>query len=333
MKIVVLAALMVLIVAGIWIVMIRMPGENPHGELPAPSPSELLLRDSLGQHVNKLAGEIGERNVAHYDALRNAENYIDGSLVKAGYQVRRQEFEVVPDAGAARACANLEVEIPGAGRPGEIVVVAAHYDSAPGTAGANDNASGTAALLERARAWAGKGGMRTLRFVFFTNEEPPYFKSPFMGSLVYAQRSRARDENIVAMLSLETIGYYSDAPGSQPYPFPIGLFYPTTGNFLGFVGNVTSRPLVHQAIQAFRASAKLPSSGVAAPAFIRGVDWSDHWSFWKQGYRGLMVTDTAVFRYPYYHTAQDTPDKIDYQRLARAVAGLDRVIERLVTDE
>jgi hypothetical protein len=147
-----------------------------------------------------------------------------------------------------------------------------------------------------------------------------------MGSVRYARRCRQRDEQIVAMLSLETIGYYSDAPGSQQYPFPFGLLYPSEGNFIGFVGNVSSGDLVRTAIGAFRQHARFPSEGAAVPASIQGVGWSDHWSFWQVGYPGIMVTDTAPFRYPHYHRREDTPDKVDYARMARVVAGLEHVV-------
>ncbi len=132
------------------------------------------------------------------------------------------------------------------------------------------------------------------------------------------------------MLSLETIGYYSDKPGSQRYPFPLGFFYPSTGNFIAFVSNLSSRALLQEVIVSFRRHADFPSESVAAPAFIPGVDWSDHWSFWKEGYAALMVTDTAPYRYPYYHTAQDTPDKVDYERAARVVTGLQGMLSELL---
>jgi Zn-dependent M28 family amino/carboxypeptidase len=150
-----------------------------------------------------------------------------------------------------------------------------------------------------------------------------------MGSRQYARRSRQRGEKIVAMFSIETIGWYSDEPGSQRYPFPLGFFYPSRGNFLAFVSNLGSRALLHEAITAFRRHAEFPSEGVAAPAFIPGVDWSDHASFWREGYPALMITDTAPYRYPWYHTAQDTPDKVDYVRLARVVLSMQLTFSEL----
>jgi Zn-dependent M28 family amino/carboxypeptidase len=241
-----------------------------------------------------------------------------------GYEVQRQEFTVT--GGTVR---NLEAGLVGTSLPDEIVVVGAHYDSVIGSPGANDNASGVAGLLEMARLLAGRPLSRTVRFVAFVNEEPPFFQTDQMGSRVYASRSRHRGERIVAMLAIETIGYYSEERGSQRYPFPFGLLYPDTANFIGFVGNIASRDLLYRAIASFRERANFPSEGIAAPSWITGVGWSDHWSFWEEGYPALMITDTALFRYRYYHTPYDTPDKIDYARMARVVTGISDIVADL----
>jgi Zn-dependent M28 family amino/carboxypeptidase len=165
--------------------------------------------------------------------------------------------------------------------------------------------------------------------VLFVNEEPPFFATDGMGSFVHAKRAKERNEKIVAMLSLETMGYYSETKGSQHYPFPFSYLYPDTGNFIGFVGNLKSGALVRKIVRLFREHAEFPSEGIAAPAFIPGIGWSDHWSFWQHGYPALMVTDTAPFRYRHYHTPEDTEDKIDYEKLARVTIGLKAVVEGL----
>jgi hypothetical protein len=138
--------------------------------------------------------------------------------------------------------------------------------------------------------------------------------------------------SVSAMISLETIGFYSDASGSQRYPPVLGLFYPSRGNFVGFVGNSESRDLVRSFVRKFRESASFPSEGVAAPADWPGVGWSDHWSFWQEQYPAIMITDTAVFRYPYYHSSLDTWDKIDFQKMARVVEGVRRVVDSLANE-
>jgi Zn-dependent M28 family amino/carboxypeptidase len=311
---------------GVWLVMLRMPGTSHSGAAAPLTQREVVLRDSLRRDIEKLAEGIGERNLGKYEALSAAADYLDAELAQAGYEVERNEFTVETPKGP-RSTSNLIAELKGVQNPEQIVIVGAHYDSREGNPGADDNASGSAALLSLARTFAKKAPARTLRFVFFTNEE--YFREELMGSLVYAKLCRARKDNIVAMVSLETIGYFSDVAGSQRYPFPINLFYPSTGNFLGFVGNVGSRSLVRTAIGSFRGVAMLPSQGVAAPEFIDGIGWSDQWSFWRQGYPAIMITDTAPFRNPNYHRPTDTPDTLDYGRLARAVVGVEAVVRTL----
>jgi hypothetical protein len=308
-----------------WRSAISMPGRSYRGSLPALTRSQVLLASELERDVRELAGEIGERSARRHDALVRAATWIEDELSAAGYTPRRQHF-----ADEGELFWNIEVEVRGSEQPDEIVVVGAHYDSALGTPGANDNATGVAALLALARRMHDARPARTLRFVWFTNEEEPHYREPTMGSLHSAYRSGQRGDRIVAMLSLETIGYFSDAPGSQRYPPWVKPFYPSTGNFIAFVGNTASRGLVRRAVGAFRAAAAFPSEGAALPAAIDGVGWSDQWSYWQQGYHGVMVTDTAPFRYPYYHSPGDTPDRVDYPRLARVTQGLRAVITDLV---
>ncbi|MCI0455231.1 MAG: M28 family peptidase [Candidatus Dadabacteria bacterium] len=300
---------------------ISMPGRSFSGPFLSLNEDELEIQNRLKRHVEMLAGEIGERNLWWYENLEAAAGYIENTFRELNYKVAVQDFKV-----EGKIVKNIEVEILGKFIPDEIIIVGAHYDSALGSPGANDNATGVAAIFEFARLLRGQSLMRTVRLVAFANEEPPFFQTDNMGSLVYAQRARKRAENVVAMFSIETIGYYSDAKGSQRYPFPFGFFYPDTGDFIGFVGNTHSRNLVHQSIASFRKHAKFPSQGTAAPGWLKGVGWSDQWSFWKECYPGVMITDTAPFRYPYYHTKWDTPDKIDYPRTARVVAVLSQVI-------
>lgn len=323
-----LLAVLLVLPGLIGVYMTSMPGRS-YSESASPlSVDDGELRDRLREHVWTLAGQIGERNLWRREALEASAHYIEKRFRESGYDVASQEFVV-----ADTTVRNLEVELPGTVLPDEIVLLGAHYDSVMGSPGANDNATGTAAVLEIARLLAGQKLARTVRFVAFVNEEPPLFQTDAMGSRVYARRARKRGEKIVAMLSLETIGYYSDAEGSQHYPFPFMFFYPSTANFIGFVGNIRSRKLVRQSLQSFRRHAPFPSEGVAAPGWIMGIGWSDHWSFWKEGYPAIMVTDTALFRYAHYHSATDTPDEIDYARMARIVVGLARVAVDLASAE
>jgi hypothetical protein len=321
--------LVVLLAGMAWWTMIRMPGTSHQGSLPPPDDQLVALGSELRRDVAGLAVDIGERNVRNRPKqLAQAADYIEGKFGAAGYKVNRQQYGV-----SGTACSNLEVEIPGTTQPEEIVIVGAHYDTVRGTSGADDNTSGIAGTLALARRFAHRKTDRTLRFVAFVNEEPPYFQTEKMGSLVYARRCRERGENVVGMLSLEMLGYYDDEPGSQRYPPPFSLLYPSKGNFIAFIGNTASRHLVRRAVGTFRKYEQFPSEGAAAPGIIRGVGFSDHWSFWQEGYSALMVTDTAMFRYRHYHEPEDTIDKIDFDRMARVVRGLEKVIAELVGAE
>jgi Zn-dependent M28 family amino/carboxypeptidase len=312
-----LAALFLLV----WFVTIRMPGRTFAGPLPALTPGEEALSARLRRHVLRLAAEIGERGVAKPNAAVRAAAYVEAELTAMGYTVASQEYEA-----RGQRWRNLEATVRGSAQADEIIVVGGHYDTAEGAPGADDNGSGVAGVLELARSFAGKPAGRTIRFVFFGTEEPPSFPTSAMGSRHYADSARARGDRIVAMLSIESIGYYDSGRGTQRYPFPLSLAYPDVGDFIGFVSNLRSGPLVRRAIATFRRAASFPSQGAALPSWMPGVWWSDHWSFWRQGYQAIMITDTAPFRNPFYHTAQDTPDKIDYSRMARVVDGLEAVV-------
>jgi hypothetical protein len=318
----------VLLLGIAWWIMIRMPGASYSGQLPLADAQLAALRDELRGDIAALANQIGERNVRNRpDKLAQTADRIETQFRAAGYTVRRQQYEV-----DGCKCSNLDVEILGNSRSEEIVVVGAHYDTAGGTPGANDNTSGVAGVLALARRFSRGKTDRTLRFAAFVNEEPPYFQTERMGSMVYARRCREKSENIVAMLSLEMLGCYSDAPGSQKYPPPFSVLYPSKGNFIGFIGNTASRRLVRRVVATFRQNEQFPSEGAAVPGVIPGVGFSDHWSFWQEGYPALMVTDTAMCRYPHYHKPEDTIDKIDFDAMARVVRGLQSVIVELASD-
>lgn len=274
-----------------------------------------------------LASKIGERNVFNPGALQAAADYITGEWNIQGYQVLAQVYEV-----QGVKCSNLEITRTGTTWPDEIILIGAHYDSVLGSPGADDNASGVAALLEISRLFAGIEPARSLRFVAFTNEEPPFFFWKKMGSLVYAKKVRARGDNIRLMLSLEMLGCYRDEPGSQHYPPFFRYFYPAQGDFIACVSNFRSRTLMNRFVSAFRARSDFPIEQVASFFWIPGVAWSDHFSFWRQGYPAFMVTDTAFFRYPYYHTPDDTAEKVDYLRMAHVVNGAFSGLRYLLDD-
>jgi Zn-dependent M28 family amino/carboxypeptidase len=284
------------------------------------------LESSLRRRVEVLAGDIGERHVGRPAALHAAESYIASSLTALNLEVSRQTYFA-----EGVASSNLEVTLPGRDCPNEIVLVGAHYDTVPGSPGANDNASGVAGLIEIARALRPAELRRTIKLVAFVNEEPPFFYSREMGSRVYARAARRRGDDIRVMLSLEMLGCYSDAPGSQRYPPFLRHFYPDAGNFIAFVSNLRSRRVLLGVVSAFKAGSDFPAEKLASPRIVPGVSWSDQLSFWREGYTGVMVTDTAFYRYPYYHSAGDTPERLQYPEMARVVAGLARAVQTLAT--
>lgn len=275
------------------------------------------LTHRLRMHVEQLAGKIGERNIFCPTALQAAASYIEHEWQQQGYAVRRIAYNV-----SGVRCLNLEITRIGGGRQCEILLIGAHYDTVTGSPGANDNASGVSALLELSRLFASVEPALTVRFVAFVNEEPPFFMTRQQGSVVYAEAARRRGDDIRLMASIETIGWYSSEAGSQRYPPLFNLFYPDRADFIGFVSNFRSRSAMRRLAAAFRANSDFLLETAATFSFVPGVSWSDHRSFWRQGYRAVMITDTAFHRYRHYHAASDTPDKLAYPEVWRVTSGL-----------
>jgi len=282
------------------------------------------LAGRLQGHVERIAGSIGERNVWRPHALAAAARYVREQWGAQGLAVSAQGYRV-----EGQLCENLQVEFTGDDAGQGIVLVGAHYDTVQGSPGANDNASGVAGLIELARRLRDGRGARTVRLVAFVNEEPPFFYWGQMGSRIYARAARARGDDIRVMLSLEMLGCYRSEPGSQSYPPFLKYFYPERGNFIAFVSNLRSRRALREVVAAFKANSDFPVESLASPAIVPGVSWSDQLSFWREGYRAVMVTDTAFYRYRWYHSPRDTPEKLNYADMARVVDGLARAVRAL----
>jgi Zn-dependent M28 family amino/carboxypeptidase len=280
--------------------------------------------DDLKNHVRYLSDEIGERHMGAYENLQAAAQYIKERYTSYGYQPGIHSYTI-----QGKRCENVAAVKKGTETPDEIIVIGAHYDAVWGSPGADDNASAVASLLELARLFSTVTTKRTVRFVAFPNEEPPFFLTGDMGSRRYAKEVREKGENIIAMVCLESLGYYSDKRRSQNYPPIFNLFYPDTANFIAIVGNFSSRALVGRVKGAFRRGTDFPVESVVTFSFVPGVDFSDHGSFWKYGYKAVMVTDTAFYRNPYYHTPGDTYEKLNYSALADVTEGLANVIREL----
>lgn len=304
--------------------MLGVPGRSHAGPLPPLTGEERDLAARLERHVAAIASV--PHNVRYYAALERAARHIERTLEALGYAISPQIFSV-----AGRRVRNIEVQRAPRSDAAASLVIGAHYDSYYDAPGANDNGSGVAAVLELARLlkdW--QPGRTRLRLVLFVNEEPPYYRTEEMGSWRYARLLSERREKVQGMISLETLGAFSEAPNSQRYPQPFALVMPSTANFIAFVGLPGSHGLLRAVMASFRRHTAFPSIGGLAPdALVPGVGWSDHWAFRQFGFPAIMVTDTALFRYPHYHRPSDTPDKVDYLRLARITKGLERVVREI----
>jgi hypothetical protein len=305
---------------------LSLPGKSFTGPLPPPTRAEEDLAQRLQRHVTAIASV--PHNVSHPDALDKSAAYIEGELRALGYAPLSQVYDT--DGKSVR---NIEVVLApaGAGTEIETIVVGAHYDSAGVAPGANDNATGVAAALEIASVLKDVPlKTKALRIVLFVNEEPPYDRTPYMGSVRYAHMLKDQNVRVAGMMSLETLGCFSDEPGSQKYPAPFGLIFPNKANFIAFVAMPGSRSFLHDVVASFRKHTDFPTIGGTAPDQVDGIGWSDHWSFWQLGYPAVMVTDTALFRYRHYHKPTDTPDKVDYKKLARITLGLEQTVRDLL---
>jgi len=297
-----------------------------HTEDSRQADAQLALR--LHRHVDVLAELIGPRHVGKPEALAAAAAYVEREFVALGDAVERQEYEA-----DGAAVANLIVERRGQTSPDRIVVLGAHYDSIPGTPGADDNASAVAVLIETARLLQGRRGRRTVRFVAFACEEPPHYYTDSMGSQLYARRCRLRSERIVGMLCLEMVGYFTGEPNSQDIPAGIPRWlrwlFPSRGLFLASVGNLRSLALAWRFHRGFKRYSPLPLFSVCLPERIHEIRMSDNSSFWDQDYSALMVTDTSFLRNPHYHQASDRADTLDYERMAHVACGVAGGLSRL----
>ncbi len=303
---------------------IFMPGDSFDKELPLTSTTK-DTQAFLRQKVSYLAQNIGVRHRSNPGSLGKAAHYIYSQFMLMGYPTLIRSFNYQ----------NFQFQNVVAIKKGitdskEILVIGAHYDTVEFSPGANDNASGVASMLYLAKQIASLKLGRTIHFVAFANEEAPFFGTDGMGSLNYAQNLKKNGMKVLGMISLETMGYFSNQKDSQKYPFPLNYFYPDHGNFIGFVSNPDSKAFLFSLMKEFRKHALIPSRGVAATESLKGIGWSDHFSFWQQDWPAVMITDTAFFRYPHYHTPQDTSDKIDYHRLALVIEGLAKSIPQLI---
>jgi Zn-dependent M28 family amino/carboxypeptidase len=284
------------------------------------------LKQNLISTVKYLSHDIGQRSYLDVEKLNRTADYIEGKLRSYGCNVKRQPFNY-----RGSTYYNIICEIKGTKESKDgILVVGAHYDTVIDTPGADDNASGVAGLLELARLTVLKPLQRTVRFVAFTLEEPPIFMTKNMGSYIYAKSLKEEGIKVYGMISLEMLGYYSDRKNSQYYPLPIfKWFYPEKGNFIAFVGNLSSRSFTIRVKNLFKSVSAIPVESLNAVSIVPGVNFSDHLNFWEFGYSAFMITDTAFYRNPNYHAHGDTAETLDYEKMTELVIGLYKALGKL----
>ncbi len=279
----------------------------------------------LQETIRYLSVEIGPRSYNDYEKLHRVAEYISCCFKEYGCHVNEQSFVF-----RGNTYRNIIGSIPGLNKKEELIVLGAHYDTVANSPGADDNASAVAGLLEIARLISKSRVASTVRFVAFALEEPPVYRTKNMGSYHYAQMLKKSRQKILGMICLEMIGYFVDSPRSQEFPLPfMGRKFSTKGNFIAAVGNLRSRKFTKKVKKGFKEGTDIPIFSYNALPIVIGIDFSDHWSFYKFGYRAVMITDTAFYRNPYYHTARDTYDTLDYERMAKVVHGVKAAVERL----
>lgn len=281
--------------------------------------------DNLKNHVFKLSSKIGNRSVRYYENLIKAEHYIVTEFKTIGYEVILQEYTI-----NGKILRNIIAQKQGTGENLQTIIVGAHYDTF-GNPGADDNASGIAGVIELARLFYPKQVNNNIRFIAFVNEEAPYFKTKLMGSMVYSDDLKSKGESIKGAIILEMIGYYSDDVNSQSYPIPLGIKYPNKGNFILAVANRKSKDLLYDFSKSFKRSCGMPLTTLALN--VEGTDYSDNWSFWENGYKALMITDTAFYRNANYHTDEDTYETLNYEYMSETVKGLFHSIYSLADEQ
>ncbi|MFN7946136.1 MAG: M28 family peptidase [Blastocatellia bacterium] len=287
-----------------------------------PSAAEVQAK-SLRFYVEMLTSHLSPRDYTHPENLDLAAAWLREKFTTFHGRAQMQKYEV-----SGRTFRNVTALFGPDTR--ERIVVGAHYDACQPFPGADDNASGVAGLLALAELLGQSELPLQVELVAYTLEEPPFFRSEYMGSGIHARALKEQGVPVRAMLSLEMIGYFSDAPGSQDFPNPVlKWFYPSQGNFIAVVGNFSQARLTRQVKRAMRETGAIPVYSINAPGWLPGVDFSDHLSYWQQGWPAVMITDTAFYRNKNYHTAQDTPERLDYERMAMVVKAVHAAILRI----
>lgn len=281
----------------------------------------------LKEHVKTLSETLAPRDAGHPENLERVADYIVGRLESFTSRVETQPYTA--DGMTVRNVRSFfgsETE--------ERIVIGAHYDVAGPYPGADDNASGVAGLLELARLMSDEELPLQVELVCYPLEEPPYFYTKNMGSYIHAKSLKDEGENVRAMIALEMIGYFSDDEESQSYPLSLlRPFYPSVGNYIAVVGKLFQKGLVRKVKKAMKNAGSLPVESINAPKLVPGIAFSDHLNYWRHGFPAVMITDTAMYRNPNYHSPTDTADTLDYKKMAQVVDGVKDAVIQLAKEE
>lgn len=278
---------------------------------------------ALEKHVRTISEDFFPRDFRAVKNLERCADYLRAEFEKTGARVRFQEYSA-----EGRTYRNVIARF---GESDEnLIVVGAHYDACGDTPGADDNASGVAGLIALASLLQKHPIGQNIELVAYCLEEPPFFRTPFMGSAVHARSLLEKKADVRGVIVLEMIGCFSDALWSQDFPVPLlRLFYPSRGNMIVIVGSLGQRPFVRELKRKMKGSTDLPVYSLNAPAALPGVDFSDHLNYWDCGLNAAMVTDTAFYRNRNYHSPGDTWDRLDYRRMGEVVVGVYEAVKGL----
>jgi Peptidase family M28 len=284
-----------------------------------------ILRDSLREHVNALAVDIGPRTPLNGDGLVRAAKYIRSVFEEAGLPVRQQDYQYYD-----QRVTNVLATHSTATGASAYYVIGAHYDTVPGTPGADDNASAVAVMLELARRLSRERLKAPVLFAAFTLEEPPAYLTGHQGSRIFVRSCRTSGDRVLGAIILEMVGFTA---ARQHYPYLARWpGYPAEGNFIGIIANWRSWRVGRAVRRGFRKNTGLPVESLFLPfngRLLPETRLSDHASFWDAGLPALMITDTAFFRNPNYHLPSDTIDTLDFTFMAKLVKSLELALLEL----
>lgn len=277
---------------------------------PKENQADSTLLQNVKKHVDVLCNTSKPRNHQNIEILDSIANYIKNELGAYADTVYFQEYQIKGKTYRnVIAALNPKAE--------SRIVIGAHYDVCEHTPGADDNASGISGLIEIGRLLSKKKLENRIDLVAFTLEEPPYFRTNMMGSYQYASYLKKNKIDVKYMACLEMIGYFDENENTQEYPIEaMKQKYGTKGNFLAIVENEKQNEVGFDFYKQLKEKAQINYEYVQAPSFMTGIDFSDHLSFWKKGIQAFMITDTSFYRNKNYHQGTDTPEILDYNKIA-----------------